>query len=76
MVRLYKVSKAVEKKAKEYIKKGYKIAQTTDSAFLLRHPRGRKDLKRVGVVLGTGGGKYASTTVFAYKEVKIKKNKR
>ncbi len=69
---VYKVSKAIEKKAKQYEKRGYKINQTTDSRFLSRRPMNRKDTQRIGVKLGTGGGSHTSTTVFAYKDKKRK----
>jgi len=67
---VYKVSKAVEKKVREYERKGYKINQTTDSNFLSRRPQNRKDLIRIGKYLGTGGGSHVSTSIFAYKDKK------
>lgn len=67
---MYNVSKETERKAEEYKRKGYKIRQTTDSYFLTRKPNGKNNMKRIGVKIGTGGGSHASTTVFAYKDVK------
>jgi len=72
---MYKASKKTEKLAKQYRKKGYKIKQTTDSKFLYRRPGGRKDMKRVGKKIGTGGGPRSATTIFAYKDVKRKKRR-
>jgi hypothetical protein len=73
---LYNTSKKVEELAKKYKKKGYSINQTTDSYFLKRQPQNRKDMKRVGVFLGTGGGSNTSTSIFAYKDKKIPKKGR
>ena len=73
---LYKVSSKTRKEAAKYRAKGYKINQTSDSRFLSRNPRGRKDMKRIGKKLGTGGGRGSSTTVFAYKDVKRKKKRK
>lgn len=69
---LYKVSKKVQSEALKMKQRGYKIVQTTDSMFLHRKPMNRKNRKRIGKKIGTGGGVGISTSVFAYKEIKIK----
>lgn len=73
---MYGTSKRTQKLAEKYRKRGYFIAKTTDFNFLNRKPNGRKDMKRIGVRLGTGYAGNTAQTVYAYKDRKIIKRKK
>lgn len=70
--RLPGISMKTARKCAEFERRGYKIKYTVDSGFLFRNPMNRRDMRRVGELLGTGATGKQGHSVFAYKEVRIR----